>query len=175
MDGKFQETMRMPYNLTFKVEDAIDLEIEKIKEYQEFKDYGKAVYDKDKIGNAPKGYQKIRVDFVFDVKLCGKFKARLVTDGHLTKEPMETVYSGVVSLRNLRLAMFLAELNNLELWRADVGHAYFQALTKRNSTLFMVLNLKNYKDMSLLCTRHSMVQGLEEHVGMTNSLTYFIK
>ena len=43
---------------------------------------------------------------------------------------METVYSGVVSLRNLRLAMFLAELNNLELRGADVENAYLQALTK---------------------------------------------
>ena len=52
-----------------------------------------------------------------------------MADGHLTKEPMETVYSEVVSLRNLRLAM-LAEFNNLELWGADVGNAYLQALTK---------------------------------------------
>ena len=37
-----------------------------------------------------------------------------MADGPLTEEPMETVYSGVVSLRNLRLAMFLAELNNTE-------------------------------------------------------------
>ena len=43
---------------------------------------------------------------------------------------METVYSGVVSIRNLRLAMFLAELNNLEYWGADVGNAYLQALTR---------------------------------------------
>ena len=43
---------------------------------------------------------------------------------------METVYSGVVSIRNLRLAMFLAELNDLELWGADVGNAYLQALTR---------------------------------------------
>ena len=106
------------------------MEIEQIKEYQVFKDFGKAVYDKNKITNAPKGHQKIRVHFVFDVKHCGKFKARVVADGHLTKEPMETVYSGVVSIRNLRLAMFLAELNNLELWGADVGNAYLQALTK---------------------------------------------
>ena len=42
---------------------AIDLKIEQIKEYQVFKDYGKAVYDKDNIGNAPKGYEKIRVHF----------------------------------------------------------------------------------------------------------------
>ena len=46
----------------------IDLEIEQIKEYQVFTDYGKAVYDKDKIGDAPKGFQTIRVHFVFDVK-----------------------------------------------------------------------------------------------------------
>ena len=106
------------------------MEIEQIKEYQVFKDFGKAVYDKNKITNAPEGHQKIRVQFVFDVKHCGKFKARLVADGHLTKEPMETVYSGVVSIRNLRLAMFLAELNDLELWGADVGNAYLQALTR---------------------------------------------
>ena len=79
------------------------MEIEQIKDYQVFKGYGKAVYDQDKIGNAPKGYQQIRVHSVFDGKHCGKFKARLVADGHLTKEPMETVYSGVASLRNLRL------------------------------------------------------------------------
>ena len=106
------------------------MEIEQIKEYQVFKEYGKAVYEKDRIGNAPKGYHEIRVHFVFDVKHCGKFKARLVADGHLTKEPNESVCSGVVSLRNLRLAMFLAELNNLQLWGADVGNPYLRALTK---------------------------------------------
>ena len=106
------------------------MEIEQIKEYHVFTDFGKAVYEKNKITNAPEGHQKIRVHFVFDVKHCGKFKARLVADGHLTKEPMETVYSGVVSIRNLRLAMFLAELNDLESWGADVGNAYLQALTR---------------------------------------------
>ena len=89
--------------------------MEQIKEYQVFKDYGKAVYEKGKVTNAPKEYQTIRVHFVFDVKHCGKFKARLVADGHVTKEPNETVYSGVVSWRNLRLVMFLAELNGLPL------------------------------------------------------------
>ena len=67
---------------------------------------------------------------MLDVKHCGKFKAILVADGHLTKEPNETVYSGVVSLRSLRLTMFLAELNGLQLWGADVGNTYLQALTK---------------------------------------------
>ena len=106
-----------------KWKEATDLELEQIKEYQVFKDFGraKAVYDKKHITNAPKGHQKIRVHFVFDVKHCGKSKARLLADGHFTKEPIETVYSG----------MFLAEPNNLELWGADAGHAYnLQALTR---------------------------------------------
>ena len=64
------------------------------------------VHDKKHI---TKGHQKIRVHFVFDVI------------GHFTKNPMETVYSG----------MFLAEPTNLELWGADAGHACnFQALTR---------------------------------------------
>ena len=97
------------------------MEIEQIKEYQVFKDFGKAVYDINTITNAQKGHQKTRVHFVFDVKHCGKFKARLLADGHLTKEPMKTVYSG----------MFLAEPNNLVLWGADAGHAYnLQTLTR---------------------------------------------
>ena len=106
-----------------KWKEATDLELEQIKEYQVFNDFGraKAVYDKKHITNAPKGHQKNRVHFVFDVKHCGKFKARLLADRHFTKEPMETVYSG----------MFLAEPTNLDLWGADAGHAYnLQALTR---------------------------------------------
>ena len=53
-----------------------------------------------------------------------------MADGHLTKEPTETVYSGVVSFRNLRVAMFLSEQNNLQLWGAPVGNVCLQALTK---------------------------------------------
>ena len=40
-----------------KWKDAIDLEIEQIKEYQVFKDFGKAVYEKNKITNAPEGHR----------------------------------------------------------------------------------------------------------------------
>ena len=66
-----------------------------------------------------------------DVNHQEKFKARFVTDEYLTKEPTETVYSGVASLRNLRLAIFPAELINLQLLGANVGNAYVQALTKQ--------------------------------------------
>jgi len=33
-------------------------------------------------------------------------------------------------LRSLRLAIFLAELNNLQVWGADIGNAYLEAKTK---------------------------------------------
>ena len=102
-----------------------------------------------------------------------EIQGRLVADGQLTKEPNETVYSGVVSLRNLRLAMFLAELNDLQLWDQMLQMHIFKHSQKRSSTLWLALNLKSYKDMLLLCTRHSIAQDLEENVGMTNSLTFF--
>ena len=54
-------------------------------------------YDKQKkVMNAPPGYQKIRVHLIFAVKYDGRHKARLVADGHLTPEPVESIYSGVV-------------------------------------------------------------------------------
>ena len=77
--------------------------------------------------NPPKGYHRIKVHLVFAVKFDGRHKARLVADGHLTPEPIENIYSGVVFLRNLRLVIFLGKLNNLDLWGADFGNAYLEA------------------------------------------------
>ena len=91
------------------------------------------VYDKKHITNAPKGHQKIRVHFIFDVKHCGKFKARLLADGHFTKEPMETVYSG----------MFLTESPitwNYGEQMLDM-HTTFKHSQGRNFTLWVVLNI----------------------------------
>ena len=54
---------------------------------------------------------------------------RLVADGHLTDILLDSVYSGVVSLRGFRLVLFLGELNNLEVWSTDIGNAYLEAMT----------------------------------------------
>ena len=64
---------------------------------------------------------------VYNVKHNGCHKARLVTGGHLTGPPLESIYSGVVSLRSLRIVIFLAELNDLKLWGADIGNIYLEA------------------------------------------------
>ena len=66
---------------------------------------------------------------IHELNLDDRSKERLVTDGHLTKEPVESIYSGVVSLRSLRMVVFLSKLNNLEIWGADVNNAYPEAYT----------------------------------------------
>ena len=109
-------------------QDAMDLELTQIHEYKVFKDTGKAQFHNGK-AVTPDGFQKIRVHFVYAVKHDGRFKARLVADGHLTKEPVESIYSGVVSLRSLRMVVFLSQLNALEIWGADVENAYLEAYT----------------------------------------------
>ena len=112
--------------------DATKLEMDQINEYKVFQDHGKAQYDpkSKKVSNAPNGYQKIRVHLIFAVKHDGRHKARLVAGGHLTPDPIESIYSGVVSIRSLRLVIFLAKMNNLEVWGADIGNAYLEAKTK---------------------------------------------
>ena len=104
--------------------DAVKLEMDQIWEYETFEDKG----HKDKVP-LPEGYKKIRVHLVFAVKHDGRHKARLVADGHLTDVPIDSVYSGVVSLRGFRLILFLAELNDLEIWATDIGNAYLEAFT----------------------------------------------
>ena len=71
----------------------------------------------------------------FAVKHDGRHKARLVAGGHLPSDPIESIYSGVVSIRSLRLVIFLAKMNNLEVWGADIGNTYLEAKTKKSYTL----------------------------------------
>ena len=74
-------------------------------------------------------HQKIKVNLIFAVNFNGRHKPRLVADGSLTQDPMENIYSGVASLRHLRLVIFFGELNNLDLQGADIGDAYLGVYT----------------------------------------------
>ena len=93
--ARYQHGFQVPENSNTHWQDEMDLELTHIHEYKVFKD---------------------------TVKYDEKLKARLVADGHLTKEP-------VVSLRSLRMVVFLSQLNDFELWGADVGNAYLEAYT----------------------------------------------
>ena len=98
-----------------------------------------------------------------------------MADGHFTKEPNETVYSGVVSLGNLRLTMFLVEQNCLQLWGADVGNAYLQALTKEK--LCIVTGPEFEELQGHVLVMHKALYGTRsgEHVRMTSFLIFFSK
>ena len=109
--------------------DAI-MEMESMREYKVFKKWDKAILDKHKkVMNSPKSYHRIKVHLVFAVKFDGRHQARLVADGQQTPDSAENIYSGVGSLRNLRLVIFLGKLNNLDIWGADIGNAYLEAFT----------------------------------------------
>jgi hypothetical protein len=49
----------------------------------------------------PTGYKKIRTHLVYGCKHDSRHKARMVADRHLTDIPLESMYSGVISLRGL--------------------------------------------------------------------------
>jgi len=105
-------------------QESTEVELHQIDEYEAFRDLGHKSNAK-----APAGSKLIRVHLVFAVKHDGRHKARLVADGHLTDIPLDSVYSGVVSLRGLRLVIFLAELHGLQLWATDIGNAYLESFT----------------------------------------------
>ena len=103
--------------------DAEKQELVQLDDFDTFKDKGKN-------GSPPQGYQKIRVHFVYAVKHDLRHKARLVAGGHMTEPPKDSVYSGVVSLRSMRLALLVGEINGLKAMVGDIGNAYLEAYTK---------------------------------------------
>ena len=102
--------------------DAIKRELGQIIDYKVFRSLGRNA-------TRPEGYQEIPMRIVFDVKQSLQRKARLVARGDKTNPPREAVYSGVASMRSLRIVCFLAELNGLKLTGGDVGNAYLEAYT----------------------------------------------
>ena len=151
-------------------QDAMDLELTQIHEYKVFKDTGKAKFHNGKVVT-PDGFQKIRAHFVYAVKHDGRFKARLVADGHLTKEPVESIYSGVVSLRSLRMVVFLSQLNNLEIWGADVGNAYLEAYTDEKLCIMAGPEFKELQGHLLIMVKALYGTRSGEPDGMTDFLT----
>jgi hypothetical protein len=121
--SRIKATRNAPrYNTLWR--EATDLEMSQLVEYDTFRDLG----HKD-TAPPPTGYKKIRTHLVYDCKHDGRHKAWMVADGHLTDIPLESMYSGVVSLRGLRIVTFLSELNGLDLWATDISNAYLEAFT----------------------------------------------
>ncbi len=122
--------------------DATSIELAQLNESKTFTDKGKDV-------PPPSDYKKITVCIIYDVKHNGQHNARLVAGGHLTEVPIESVYSGVVSLRGICLLAFLAELNQKELWGADISSAYFQAKAKEKVYIIAPAEFKDHQGHTL--------------------------
>ena len=69
----------------------------------------------------------------FNVKFDLWRKARLhqVAGGNWTDLSDQDVYSGVVSIKAVHIALFLAELNGMPICAADVGNAFLHGVTKK--------------------------------------------
>ena len=103
--------------------DSEGLEVTQLMDYETFESQGIGV-------PLPEGYKKVPYHVVYDVKHDGRHKSRLVANGSRTDTPIDSTYSGVVSLQGIRIVTFLAELNDLEVWGTDIGNAYLESYTK---------------------------------------------
>ena len=79
---------------------------------------------------APHGYQFVPLTLVFAVKHDGRRKARLVAGGHVTDPGTDEVYSSVVAPEGVRIVIFIADHNSLDVMSGDVGNAYLNAKTR---------------------------------------------
>ena len=75
------------------------------------------------------GYQEIKCQFIFDIKLGESFrrKARLVALGNRTKTPSSLTYLSVVSRDSVRIALTVAALSDLDILVCDIEGAYLTA------------------------------------------------
>jgi Reverse transcriptase (RNA-dependent DNA polymerase) len=108
--------------------DAITLEITQIGDYNTFIDKGH--------------HTKV-----------GRHKARLVADGHLTHIPIDSAYSGVVSLRGFRLVLLLVELNHLQIRATDIGNAYLEAYTSEKEYVIAGPEFKDHEGHILIISK----------------------
>ncbi|MEM7375710.1 MAG: reverse transcriptase domain-containing protein, partial [Bacteroidota bacterium] len=106
-----------------KWKDAIETELRAL--YEDNKCF-KALKSKSEI---PSGYKYVPLLWAFAVKFDLRHRARCVAGGHVTEDLEFDIYSGVVDLETVRIALVAAILTSLRIVAADIGSAYIQAFT----------------------------------------------
>ena len=81
-----------------------------------------------------------------------------VADGCKTDTPLESVYSGVVTLRGIRMVIFLKGLNGLELWATYIGNAYLKVKTKEKAYIIAGKEFGELEGHTLII--HKLLYGL---------------
>lgn len=87
------------------------------------------------------------------VKHDGRFKTRVVADGHLTDFPIDSVYAGVVSLRGFCICLFLAELYRMTAYTTDIGNAYLEVYTSEKVCIIASKIFREQKDNLLIISK----------------------
>ena len=113
----------------------------------------KVFEDAGKGTSVPEGCKNILIHFVCNVKYDGRHGARLVAGGYLTDIPVDSVHSGVVSLRGFRLLLFLAELNGLEVWSTDTSSACLEVCTNEKNCIIAGPEFGPLEDHRLLINK----------------------
>ena len=117
-----------------------DLEMSQLAEYDTFRDL-----DHKDTASPPTGYKKIRTHLVYDCKHDSRHKAWMVADGHLTDIPLESMYSGVISLYE-SLPSFLSSMALTSGLQISVM-LIWKLLPWNRIISLQVLNLVNLKDI----------------------------
>ena len=142
-------------NRNNKWHDAIKKELEQLMEFNTFNVLGPGE-------KPPDDYTYVPLLMTFDVKFDGRYKARMCANGSRTPHTGDEIYSGVVGMDTVRLAFFLAALNDLQVCAADVSCAFLQALCKekiytRAGVEFQFLGDQNLVGRNL--TFHKVLYG----------------
>jgi hypothetical protein len=101
---------------------ALHKEMNQLDEYSSLEDLGPGA-------KAPGGYKRIRLHVICLVKHDEYRKCHCVADGHLTDPVKGSSYSGVISLKSMRIVILVSELNELKNMVGDIGNAYLTAVT----------------------------------------------
>ena len=90
--------------------------------------------------NLPPGYQQIKSQIIFDIKLGENFikKAQLIGGEHMTKAPNSITFLFVVSRDLVRIALNIASLNELYILACNINNAYPTTLCRENIWTFSV-------------------------------------
>ena len=76
-----------------------------------------------------------------------------MADGSLTQDPMENIYSREVSLKHLRLVIFLGDLNNFELCGDDIRNAHLEAYTHEKLFVIAGAEFEELEDFILVSNK----------------------
>ena len=73
------------------------------------------------------GYSKASGHIIFDVRMTLELKYWWVKDGHITPDPENLTYAGVVSQVSVRIALTYDALNGLDVYTCDIQNDYLKS------------------------------------------------